>query len=146
MGEPVFCGKVTDVPRQHMYSLTWELPNIGEQFIPVDPEMLLRLYSSADGIEGGSQCLYALLYYGTIVCEGLESLSIITLEHELQLLAAFVAVISSISLNVQDIQVIKDPDIEGSPVLRLVGGIEVKCWGIPAVTSVREGHYTKGKC
>ena len=30
--------------------LTWKLLNIGEQHIPLGPEVLLRLYSSADGI------------------------------------------------------------------------------------------------
>ena len=56
---------------------------------------------------------------------------IIALKHELQLLAAFVAVISLISLNVQGIQVIKGPVIEGFPVIRLVGGIKSAMWEHP---------------
>ena len=50
MGEPAFGDEVTNVLGQCMYSLTRELPNIGEQFIPVGPEMLLRPYSCTDGI------------------------------------------------------------------------------------------------
>ena len=56
---------------------------------------------------------HTLLCYGTIVYERPESLSIITLKHDLQLLPAFAAVISLIGLNVKDIQVIKCPGVEG---------------------------------
>ena len=63
---------------------------------------------------------------GAIVYEGLEILSIITLKHELQLLPAFVAVVSLISLFVKGIKVIKCPGIEGFPVCRLVGGVELE--------------------
>ena len=125
-----------------MYSLTWELPSIRQQLILV----LLRLYSSADGIKGGLGCFHALLHYGVIVYKGLESLSIIALKHELQLLPAFAVVDSLISLDVQGIQVIEGCGVEGSPILRLVGGMEVENGSIPMVIWARGGNYTKGKC
>ena len=82
---------------------------------------------------------HTLLHDGAVVYEGLESLSIITLKHELQKLPAFVAVIRFISLYVKGIQVIKCPGIESFPVCRLVGGVEMEGGGIPAVVWVR-GH------
>ena len=59
-----------------------------------------------------SRACHALLHYGTFVCWGLESLSITTLEHELQLLPAFAVVVSLISLNVQGVQVVKGPGVK----------------------------------
>ena len=50
MGEFVLGNKVTDAHRQHMYTLTRELPDIGKQFFPEGPEMLLRLTSSPNSI------------------------------------------------------------------------------------------------
>ena len=50
MGEPALDDEVTNTLGQHMHSLAWELPNIGEQLILVGQEMLLRLYSTPDGI------------------------------------------------------------------------------------------------
>ena len=67
MGEPAFGDEVTDMLGQHMYSFARLLPSIGEQLIPVGPEMLLRLYSSPSGIWGGTWCFHVLLCYGAII-------------------------------------------------------------------------------
>ena len=42
--------RVTNACGQHMYTLDREVPDVGEQFIPEGPEMLLRLDSSPDSI------------------------------------------------------------------------------------------------
>ena len=52
-----------------------------------------------------------------IVDECLESLSVITLKHQLELLPTFVVVIRLVKLNVKGVQVIKGPYIEAFPVL-----------------------------
>ena len=50
VGKPALSDEVGDVLRQCIYSLTGLLPNIGDQFIPMGPKMLLGLYHSPDGI------------------------------------------------------------------------------------------------
>ena len=83
-----------------------ELADIGEKFVLEISEMLLSFYSCANGIKGFSGCLLVLWGDGPIVDDGLESLSIFSLEHHLQLLPACVPVISLISIDVEGFQVI----------------------------------------
>ena len=94
-----------------------ELGDVGEEFIPERPEMLLRLNSCPHSIKGKLGHLLTICGDGTIVNEGLESLSIFTLEHHLKLLPACVAVISFISINVKGFQVIYSPGVEDFPIL-----------------------------
>ena len=106
-----------DVSRQSMDTLIGELADIREEFIPGVPEMLLGLHCSADSIKGKLGYPLTLWGNGPIVNETLDSLSIFTLKHHLQLLPASAPVISLISINCEDLQVIKSPGIEDFPVL-----------------------------
>ena len=92
--------------RQDMDTLTGELADVREKFVPEMPEMLISLYSSANGIKGLPGHLLVLQVHGPIVNEGLESLSIFSLKHDLQLLPACVPVVSLISINVEGFQVV----------------------------------------
>ena len=51
----------------------------------------------------------------------------------LEVLPTLMMIISLLSLDVQGIQIMKSPDVEGSPVLRPVRGVKVECWGFPVV-------------
>ena len=62
------------------------LPNIRDKFIPYGPKILLGLYGSHDSIQGGPGLLHIFQHYGPVVYKDLESLSIFTLKHELELL------------------------------------------------------------
>ena len=93
---------------QGMDTLIRDLADMGEKFIPEMPEMLLGFYSYScpNVIKGFAGCLLVLHSYGPIVNKGLESVSVFTLKHRLQLLQASVQVISLISIDVESFQVI----------------------------------------
>ena len=103
------------------------------------PEMLLNFDSCAYSIKGIMGHLLMLQGVGLIVSKGLESLSIFTLKHHLQLKPAHVLVFSHISVDVKGFQVVKHPGVEDFPVLQLMGQIEVEFGSFPAVTGAR-GH------
>ena len=84
-----------------MDTLIGELAHIGEKLIPKIPEMLLKFNSCANSIKGITRYLLVLWGDGSIVNKGLESLSIFTLKHHLQLMPAHVPVISLISGDVK---------------------------------------------
>ena len=130
--------------RQGMDTLIRELAEIGEQFIPEIPEMFFRLYFSTDGIKGKSGHLLTLWSDGPIVYEGLESISIFTLKHYVELLPVRVAVISLFSVDVKGFQDINSPSVEHFPVLRLIGGVEIECGSFPVVMRVRGHDATMG--
>ena len=75
-----------DMGRQGMDTLIGESVDIGVEFIPEVPKMLLRLDSSTDSIKGKPGHPLTLQGDGLIVDEGLGSLSIFTLEHHLSCL------------------------------------------------------------
>ena len=87
--------------RQGMDTLVRELADIGEKVYPEMPEMLISFDSSVDGINGFPGHILVLWGNGPIVNERLESLSIFTLKHHLQLLQACVPVVSLISVNIE---------------------------------------------
>ena len=87
--------------RQGMDTLTGELEDVGERLILEMPEMLISFYSSANGIKSFLGHLLVLWGHDPIVNEGLESLSIFTLKHHLQLLPACAPVISLISIGIK---------------------------------------------
>ena len=70
----------------------------------------------------------------------LESLSIFTIKHELELLPSLVAVISNLWLYVKGIQVVERP-LEDTPVLRLARGIEMESRGFPVTAVTRRCHF-----
>ena len=80
--------------------------DIKEKFIEEMPEMLIGLYSCTSGIKVFPGHLLVLKGKGPIVGEGLESLSISTLEHHLQLLPGCAPVVSIININVKGFQVV----------------------------------------
>ena len=94
------------VGRQGMDTLIGELADIREKLILEVPEMLLSFNSGAYSIKGILGHLLVLWGDGPIVGKGLVSLSIFTLKHHLQLLPAGMPVISLISIDVKDFQVI----------------------------------------
>ena len=107
----------TDMGRQGMDTLIRELADVRKEFIPKMSQMLFGLYCSTNSIKGKLEHPLTHQGNGPIVNEGLESLSIFTLEHHLQLLPACVAVVSLISIDVKGLQVVKSPDIEDFPFL-----------------------------
>ena len=84
-----------------MDTLTRELANIGEQFIPKIPEMLLRLDCSTDGIPGKLGCLLTLHGDCATIYKGLVGSSIFTLEHHVELFPARTAINSLLSVDVK---------------------------------------------
>ena len=108
------------------------------------PEMLLRLYCSTDGIKDKPGHLLTLCSDGPTAYEGLESLSIFSLKHHVELLPASVVVISLLSVNVEGFQEVNGPGIEHFPVVRLTGGVEIECGSFTAVMRVRGHDATVG--
>ena len=79
-----------------MDTLIRELADIAEKLIPKVPEILLGFNSCADSIKGIAGCLLVLQGDGPIVDKGLQSMSIFTLKHHVQLIPAHVPVIGLI--------------------------------------------------
>ena len=94
--------------------------------------MLLNFGSHANSIKGMPGHCLLLWSVGPIVNKGLESESILTFKHHLQLLPACAPVIS-----LKDFQVVKCPGIEDFPVLQMMGGIKVEFWSFLVVIGVR---------
>ena len=83
------CDEGGYMKRKGMDSLIGKLADIREKFVLEIPEVVISLYSSADGIKS---------FPGHLL--------VLTLKHHLQLLPACVAVVSLISINVKAFQVV----------------------------------------
>ena len=114
-----------DAGRQGMDTLIRELADIREKLIPEMPEMLLGFDNNANSIKSILGHLLVLQSDGLLVDKGLESLSIFTLKHHLQLLPACVQVISLISIDVKGFKVVKHTGIEDFSVLQLMGELKL---------------------
>ena len=111
--------------RQGMDTLIGKLVDIREKLIPEMSEMLLSFDSCLDSIKGNKGYLLMLQGNGSIVDKGLDSLSIFTLKHHLQLLPSCVPVVSIISIDVKSFHVVKWPGIENIPVLQVMGELKL---------------------